>query len=183
METKPTFRIITRRLQETTANSFLLWEEDDLFPALGYPVKINFTGIFICSAGTLDVEINLTPMRMDENHILVFTHEHAVRIVKRSEDFKCVGIILSKAYWEETLLHTHAFNALTRTVPCLPIEPDQKKPLLDFFSIIRTHTKLKDAENRNEIIKHLVISMFYAIGEVYKQQLAQKQTTTRKIVT
>ena len=45
METKPTFRIITRRLQETTANSFLLWEEDDLFPALGYPVKINFTGI------------------------------------------------------------------------------------------------------------------------------------------
>ena len=106
METKPTFRIITRRLQETTANSFLLWEEDDLFPALGYPVKINFTGIFICSAGTLDVEINLTPMRMDENHILVFTHEHAVRIVKRSEDFKCVGIILSKAYWEETLLHT-----------------------------------------------------------------------------
>lgn len=51
METKPTFRIITRRLQETTANSFLLWEEDDLFPALGYPVKINFTGIFICSAG------------------------------------------------------------------------------------------------------------------------------------
>ena len=31
METKPTFRIITRRLQETTANSFLLWEEDDLF--------------------------------------------------------------------------------------------------------------------------------------------------------
>lgn len=99
------------------------------------PVKINFTGIFICSAGTLDVEINLTPMRMDENHILVFTHEHAVRIVKRSEDFKCVGIILSKAYWEETLLHTHAFNALTRTVPCLPIEPDQKKPLLDFFSI------------------------------------------------
>ena len=41
METKPTFRIITRRLQETTANSFLLWEEDDLFPALGYPVKIN----------------------------------------------------------------------------------------------------------------------------------------------
>ena len=89
-------------------------------------------------------------MRMDENHILVFTHEHAVRIVKRSEDFKCVGIILSKAYWEETLLHTHAFNALTRTVPCLPIEPDQKKPLLDFFSNIRTHTKLKDAENRNE---------------------------------
>ena len=179
METKPTFRIITRRLQETTANSFLLWEEDDLFPALGYPVKINFTGIFICSAGTLDVEINLTPMRMDENHILVFTHEHAVRIVKRSEDFKCVGIILSKAYWEETLLHTHAFNALTRTVPCLPIEPDQKKPLLDFFSIIRTHTKLKDAENRNEIIKHLVISMFYAVGEVYKQQLAQKRTTSQ----
>lgn len=111
METKPTFRIITRRLQETTANSFLLWEEDDLFPALGYPVKINFTGIFICSAGTLDVEINLTPMRMDENHILVFTHEHAVRIVKRSEDFKCVGISF-QSYWEAKLLHTHASQAL-----------------------------------------------------------------------
>ena len=57
METKPTFRIITRRLQETTANSFLLWEEDDLFPALGYPVKINFTGIFIQSI----LGSNITP--------------------------------------------------------------------------------------------------------------------------
>ena len=88
METKPTFRIITRRLQETTANSFLLCEEDDLFPSLGYPVKINFTGLFICSAGPLDVEINLTPMRMDENHILVFTQQHAFRLVNSNVDFK-----------------------------------------------------------------------------------------------
>lgn len=174
METKPVFRVISRRLQEDTANYFLLWEEDDLFPALEYPVKINFTGIFICSAGTLDLEINLTPTRVDENHILVFTHEHAVRIIKRSENFKCVGLILSRAYWEETLLHTHAFNALTRTVPCLPIIPDQKKPLLEFFFIIRTHTKLKNTENRNEIIKHLVIGMFYAVGEIYKQTTGTK---------
>ncbi len=166
-----TFPLISNFVDNNENHSFLIWKEEDLFPVLSYPTRINFMAIFISIEGVMENEINLQPASIDDTHIQVYTHSHAARILRRSANFKCVGILFSKKYWESIMLHTHPFNALTRLKPCIEVTSAQKKRLLDFYKIIRSHTQDKRSEYSNEIIKHLITGMFYELGDIYKENM------------
>ena len=165
------FPEISEFIDSNEGHSFLIWKEEDLFPVLPYPARINFIAIFISIEGVMENEINLQPALIDDTHIQVYTHSHAARILRRSDNFKCVGILFSRKYWESTMLHTHPFNALTRLRPCIEVTSAQRKRLLDFYKIIRSQTQDRGNEYNNEIIKHLIIGMFYELGDIYKENI------------
>lgn len=173
-----TFPKISEFIDSNEGHSFLIWKEEDLFPVLSYPARINFIAIFISIEGVMENEINLQPALIDDTHIQVYTHSHAARILRRSDNFKCVGILFSRKYWESTMLHTHPFNALTRLRPCIEVTSAQRKRLLDFYKIIRSQTQDKGNEYNNEIIKHLIIGMFYELGDIYKENIKKTPKNT-----
>lgn len=173
-----TFPHISNFIDSGDEHSFLVWKEEDLFPILPYPARINFIAIFISVSGSMEGEINLQPARIDNTHIQVYTHSHAARIIRRSDDFKCVGLLFSKKYWEDTILQTHPFNAFTRLIPCIEVTQAQRERLLDFYRIIRSQTQDKGKEYNNEVIKHLIIGMFYELGSIYKDNSRKNKHNT-----
>lgn len=162
------FSRISSYISNDKSTSFLIWKEEDLFPVSQTPVRIDFMGIFIPISGEMIDEINLQTMTLDKNHILVFTHNHIARIMSRSEDSKCVGILFSRSYWEQVLLKSHSSNAYSRLFPYLEVSNEQHEHLLAYYKLIRSNV---EQQGDNEIIRHLITGMFIELGNIYKQQM------------
>lgn len=162
------FSRISSYISNDNSTSFLIWKEEDLFPVSQNPVRIDFMGIFIPTSGKMIDEINLQTVTLDKKHILVFTHNHIARIINRSEDSKCVGILFSRSYWEQVLLKSHSSNAYSRLFPYLEVTDEQHEHLLAYYKLIRSNVEQK---GDNEIIRHLITGMFIELGNIYKQQM------------
>ena len=99
-----TFETLLRRMQlDDGERPFVIWREKDLFGTHAYPVKIDVPCLFLCWNGEMEIEINLQTYHFDKEHLLCFTVPCACRIVKRSPDFLCVGLLLSKSFWRQLL--------------------------------------------------------------------------------
>lgn len=162
------FSRVSNYISADSSASFLIWKEDDHFPVLQNPVRIDFMGIFIPTSGKMIDEINLRTVTLDKNHIQVYTHNHIARIISRSEDFNCVGILFSRSYWEQVLLKSHSSNAYSRLFPSLEITDEQREHLLAYYKLICSNV---EQQGDNEIIRHLITGMFIELGNIYKQQM------------
>ena len=100
-----TFDNLLQRLQlGKDATPFVIWHEKDLFGTHDNPVKIDLPCLFLCLDGEMLLDINLQPYCFNREHLLCFTTPCACRIVSRSPGFRCVGLLLSKAFWRQ-LVH------------------------------------------------------------------------------
>lgn len=158
-------------MRDTGPDSFLIWREEDLFPILNHPMRMDFMGVFIPLSGKMEDEINLQPAYLDKNHIQVFTHSYIVRILNRSDDFRCVGILFSRTYWDKVMMEPHPANSMIRMLPCVEVTDEQKKHLLEYYRLISANTGQHRNEYSNEIIRHLITGMFYELGMIYKIQM------------
>lgn len=136
-------------------------------------------GIFIPLCGEMTEEINLYPFTLDKYHIQIFTHSYIARIIKRSEDSKCVGLIFSRKYWEQVLMESHYSNVFSRFVPCIRINDEQHKQLLSYYNLIRTQY---NKGSNKEIIKHLITGMFIEVGDIYKTQIENVSTNSEQLL-
>lgn len=151
--------------------SFMIWREDEQFPVLPYPIRMKFFGIFISTSGRIDGEINLEPACIDDTHIQVYTYRHIIRIIERSEDFKCVGFIFPSDYWEKLMIETHKYNPITRIIPCLEVTESQRQKLLGLYNIICSHIEEDPHGYNSDIVNHLMLSFFFEIGAIYRSRI------------
>ena len=146
-------------------NLFMVWNEDDEFSIRDNFYLVEHVSLFISMSGSIEFQTNLQPRHADESHIQFFTRDLSVKIINVSEDYHSVGIIFSKKFWTDTLIHAHPYTTLALVHPCLEITPEQKRNILDFLSFIKM-AKATGRKDKDLVIRHLILGLFCEIGHI-----------------
>ena len=165
------FKTISDKIKSQKHYSFMIWKDGEQFPILPYPIRMQFFGIYISLSGRIDGEINLEPACIDNTHIQVYTYRHIIRVIKRSDDFRCIGFVFPHEYWEKLMIETHKYNPVTRIIPCLEVTESQRQKLIGLYNIIRSHMEEDPNGYNSDIVNHLMLSFFFEIGAIYRSKI------------
>ena len=132
-----TFDKLLQRLQlGKKAPPFVIWHEKDLFGTHDNPVKIDLPCLFLCLDGEMQLDINLQPYRFNREHLLCFTTPCACRIVSRSPGFRCVGLLLSKAFWRQLVHIERTLGKIAIRNAFIALNEDEHERLSRFYDLL-----------------------------------------------
>lgn len=164
-----TFDILLRRMQlEKNDSPFVIWEEEDLFDSHEYPVKIDLPCVFICLCGEMEIEINLTKYSFDNTHILCFTRPCACRIIRRSRDFKCIGLLLSKSYWHQLVFSEQRLGTIILRDSFMKIAKEKRSYLVGLHKLLGQYSRQHRESYSPDVSYHLITALFYQILKIYE---------------
>ncbi len=158
---------------------FVIWREQDLFRMRSHPVKIDVPGFFICLSGGLELEINLQRCVIDTQHLLCFMSPCAGRIVSRSDDFRCVGIMFSKSYWKNLVFQDYALSAIAVRNAFVEITDTERWRLKSFYDLICSCVVTEPDMCRDETLRHLVAGLAYQIKSICDARSAALPSLSR----
>lgn len=168
-----TFDILLGRMRLGKEESpFVICRKEDLFSSHEYPVKIDLPCMFLCLSGEMEIEINLTTYRFDNRHMLCFTTPCACRIVKRSPDFKCVGLLLSKPYWRQLLFSEQRLGSIALRDSFMNIKDSESASLEEFHQLLDRCAGRHGESCGADVSYHLIAAMFYQILGIYESNTA-----------
>ena len=132
-----TFDNLLQRLQlGKDATPFVIWHEKDLFGTHDNPVKIDLPCLFLCLDGEMLLDINLQPYCFNREHLLCFTTPCACRIVSRSPGFRCVGLLLSKAFWRQLVHIERTLGKIAIRNAFIALNEDEHERLSRFYDLL-----------------------------------------------
>ena len=174
-----TFEMLQQRKGECDP-SFVIWREEDLFGVRHYPVRIDFPACFVCVSGTLELEINLQPVVMKSPYVLWFSANCAVRILRRSEDFCCIGILLSRDYWKSVLLKESALGMIAVRNFFMAIGEEEKTMFFQVYELLKLYSgSEKRGKSWRQVVSHLIVGWLYMLRDVGEICMEDKRVKSR----
>ncbi len=167
-----TFEELLNRLQvDGNTTSFVIWRETDLFGIHNYPIKIDLPCLFFCWNGEMEVEINLQSNLFNNRHILCITIPSAVRILRRSNDFQCVGILFSKEYWKQLLFQERGLSPIAALHTLIDVSKETLSLFARFYELLCLCSDDPDNPNPNETLHPLLTGLLYQLKNISVQQI------------
>ena len=158
---------------------FIIWREEDLFVLRPYPVKTKFWGFFFCVEGHMEIEINLRHRLFDAGKILCLAANYAVRIVSRSEDFRCTGILFSEEYWKKAVLRDYFLGRLSVRSAIVPMGDKIQEAFSCVRRLLQIYMSLPEGNGKEEGVRHLVVSVLYLIEEACREYKETENPVSR----
>ena len=163
-----TFEMLRQRVGADDP-SFVVWREEDLFGARNYPVRLDFPACFLCLSGSIRLEVDLRPLEAKAPHVLWFSTNCAIRIQERSEDFCCVGVMLSKDYWRNLLLRESGLGAIAGHNFSAKTDKEETERLFRMYELLKGYFGSDtEEESRNIVVYHLIVGWLYMIRDTGK---------------
>lgn len=163
-------KLLNRFNMDKRETSFVIWREQDIFGTLEYPVKIDIPCLFICLTGEMKIEINLQPYIFDSKHLLCFTTPTACRIIDRSCDFKCVGILLSKVLWRKLTLADQSLGMISIRNASIETDNNERERLIQFYKLLTLCSDALEEHSNTDSIIPIVAGMLYQVRNICKRQ-------------
>lgn len=143
------------------------------------PTKYDITIACVCTTGFLEGEISLLPFKSVGQSLLVMLPEQVVQISKKSEDFKCFFIIMTRQFIDKITLAENFSTFMTiRSNPCIPISPQVFDGIDKFYKMTKSVLlNTEEGFNKKAIVNHLTIAFFYGLGfYIHKRNIEQHPT-------
>ena len=167
-----TFETLLRRMQlDDGERPFVIWREKDLFGTHAYPVKIDVPCLFLCWNGEMEIEINLQTYHFDKEHLLCFTVPCACRIVKRSPDFLCIGLLLSKSFWRQLLFTERTLSSIAARDAFIVVTEEERNRLARFHELLCLCADTTEHDPRGTLYP-LIVGLFFQIRNICQNREA-----------
>lgn len=165
-----TFDKLLQRLQlGKKAPPFVIWHEKDLFGTHDSPVKIELPCLFLCLDGEMQLEINLQPYRFSRKYLLCFTTPCACRIVSRSSGFRCVGLLLSKAFWRQLVHIERTLGKIAIRDAFITVADDEHERLTHFYELLCLCADASGLQDSAETLYPLILGMFCQVRNICRR--------------
>lgn len=165
-----TFDKLLQRLQlGKEATPFVIWHEKDLFGTHDSPVKIDLPCLFLCLDGEMQLEINLQPYRFSRKHLLCFTTPCACRIVSRSPGFRCVGLLLSKAFWRQLVHIERTLGKIAMRDAFITADADEHERLTRFYELLCLCADAPGLQDSAGTLYPLILGMFCQVRNICRR--------------
>lgn len=169
-----TFDNLLRRMQlDQQTTPFVIWREKDLFGTPASPVKIDIPCLFLCWEGEMEIEINLQSYKFDKRHLLCFTAPCACRIVKRSDGFRCVGLLLSKSFWRRLLFSERSLGTIAARDAFIGVTDEERERLARFHELLCLCADAPDLHDPAGTLQHLIVGLLCQIRNICENRDAK----------
>ena len=149
-------------------NLFLIWNTDDKVSIWDSFYQMDQVILVITLTGEIEYQTSLYKRTVSDGSLIFLTNNSTASFTKISSDFKCMGIVFSKEFWTDTLIHAHPYTTLSLVHPALSLTDSQLKVILNFVEFIKM-AKDMGMKDKEPLMKYLVLGMFSEIGKMYEE--------------
>ncbi len=146
------------------------------------PQRMNFILMALCQAGEAHYAIDTREQTVKPGDLLFISERHIVDHYRISPDFKCQGILLSTEFYHSFVLNVKNVSSLllfSTKNPVVPLTPQEIETYGNYYHTIRKKMTDTTHHYRVELVKALLLAMFYDMSGVIwrvEQQGSKAQT-------
>ncbi len=151
----------------------------------GRTVRIKAFTVILCIDGTENGTVNLKEMSINKGSLLMTFPNNVLKIEAGYPTATVRGIMLSQDFMR--MLQVDVKNSLPLFMrlaynPLVNLTQEQQEDIERYFDLLENISNNSDLAHRDEIVRGLLMSMFYRISDTYEQRpqvLDEKERSVR----
>jgi len=163
--------------KEAIGEDFVIVDNISEVPFFEYPTKIDSAILSVCLKGHIEGGINLKPYSFSENDLFIILPGQIVQYFHKSQDYSGFIISMSKRFTDNLELNIKDSVSVLLHLqenPIIHLPPDELAHLLEYYSIIRKIILNTSNPNRIEVIRLLVLALFYNFQQIRRESTYAK---------
>lgn len=168
--------------RENIGHDFILVENIRNVPYFHDPVKLDVAVAAICFSGELRGRINLLDFRFRANDFFILLPGQIIQYVNISDDYRGLHMVLSRQFIKELseeIGDCIPLYMLLNDTQVLHLQKESIDYMSDYYKIMHKALKRDDTAGRKNVIKHLILAMFYELGELQEMLNRDKECSSR----
>lgn len=147
------------------------------------PTRMNFILMALCKHGHASYTIDTKKREVNPGDLLFISDQHIVNHITASPDFECLCIMLTTQYYHGFVQNVQNVSSLllfSMNNPVVQLTPREIQVYSNYFYTIRE--KMCDTAHhyRAELVKALLLAMFYDMSNViWRVEQQEKKSPTR----
>lgn len=151
----------------------------------GWTVRMKAFTVILCIDGTENGTVNLKEMSINKGSLLMTFPNNVLKIEAGYPTATVRGIMLSQDFMR--MLQVDVKNSLPLFMrlaynPLVNLTQEQQEDIERYFDLLENISNNSDLAHRDEIVRGLLMSMFYRISDTYEQRpqvLDEKERSVR----
>ena len=170
-------------------NDLLLLEHMSEVPFPREPRRMNFILIALCTNGQVRYTMDTQEQVVNPGDVLIVSERHVIDNYQATDDLDGLCFIVSVKFFHEIIQNISDLSALflfSRRHPVLHLMERDQRVFQEYFSVIRSKIHNVDNHFRKDLIRTLLLAMFYDLSDViyrFQQQTGERQSRADVIFT
>ena len=166
-------------------NSLLVFDDISELNFSNHPIRVNGVVFALCIEGYSEVSVNLKEHKLTTNSLMLTFPEQIIQNFGKSESYSGLYIIISPHFIDRTLKSVKEllpFILYAKDNPCLTLTAEEVSTFKEYHSLLKSKIRMSDNKFRSEIVKGILISLFYDIYSIIdkKSAIHNNVSKTRK---
>ena len=133
------------------------------------PRMMNFILVALCTKGTIHYQMDTMKQEVKAGDLLIVTDRHVIDKYQASANLEGLGIIMSKEFYQETILNVSDISSLflfSRSHPVIRLTSEETQIFNEYFYLIKKKIDEVNRPFKKNLIRSLVLSMFYDLSNI-----------------
>ncbi|MBQ8127072.1 MAG: AraC family transcriptional regulator [Prevotella sp.] len=147
------------------------------------PTRMNFILMALCRKGRAQYSIDTREQQVRPGDLLFISERHIVDNYMASPDFECLCIMVSTEFYHSFVMNVKNVSSLllfSMNNPVVSLTPREIQVFGNYFQTIREKMTDKSHHYRTELVKALLLAMFYDMSNViYRVEQSDEKTRSR----
>lgn len=147
------------------------------------PTRLNFILMALCKKGRAQYSIDTREQRVQPGDLLFISERHIVDNYMASPDFECQCIMVSTEFYHSFVQNVKNVSSLllfSMNNPVVQLTPREIQVYGNYYQTIRNKIADKQHHYRTDLVKALLLAMFYDMsGVIWRIEQSEQKTHTR----
>ena len=151
-------------------------------PIPSEPTRLNFILMALCKKGRAQYSIDTREQMVKPGDLLFISERHIVDNYMASPDFECLCIMVSTAFYHDFVQNVKNVSSLlifSTNNPVVQLTPREIQVYSNYYQTIREKMADSNHHYRTDLVKALLLAMFYDMSNVI-WRVEQQGTKTKK---
>mgnify|MGYP002622661277 CR=1 FL=1 len=151
------------------------------------PTRMNFILMALCKHGKAQYSIDTREQTVKPGDLLFISERHIIDNYMASPDFECLCIMVSTAFYHGFIQNVKNVSSLllfSMNNPVVSLTPREIQVYSNYYQTIREKMSDQEHHYRTELVKALLLAMFYDMSNVIwrVEQNSQKSQTRADVI-
>ena len=147
------------------------------------PRRMNFILLGLCTKGSVRYRMDMQEQLLTPGHIIVASERHIIDQCEASPDLEGLCMMMSTPFYNEIMSNVSDLSALflfAHNHPIFPFSERDQQVFTDYFHVIRSKMTESGSYFRHDLVRTLMLAMFYDLaGVIYQFQQVKDTRQTR----
>ena len=168
-------------------DDLLLLDHMNEVPFPREPRRMNFILMALCTGGQVRYTMDTQEQVVNPGDLLIVGERHVIDNYEASPDLEELCFIVSVKFFHEIIKNVSNVSALflfARKFPVLHLKDRDQNVFKEYYSMIRSKIKGEETPFRTDLIRTLMLAMFYDLSNViyHFQQLTDTNKTRADVI-